>query len=298
MYRKALIALIFAVYCSASAYTIDAIIFSYDRPMQLCAYLESAKKYIQGAVATYVIYRASSPVFDDAYVTLKKAFPEVNFFKQVCNEHKNNFRELVLDLSFKRSVSGYIMYAVDDIIVTDFINVQECVRALEETNAYGFYLRLGKNITECYSEQKSKKRKKANIQPKFYETASNFLVWKFATGKYDWAYPHSVDMTIFRKADIKSHIELLSFSSPNQLESQWAPIADHGKVGVCYQRSKMVNIPMNIVQNDFSANKNMGSFSAKALCEMFVRGMRINIDPLYCIANNAPHMEYAIQFRS
>jgi len=122
----------------------DLVAFSYDRPIQLYAFLESVEKYITGLKEINIIYKVSSPVMYNAYEVVKTKFKKTNFYKQ-----DNNFKKLVIEHSFKPT-SDYIIFGVDDIIVKDYVDISTCITALQATNTYGFYLRLGSNITQCY----------------------------------------------------------------------------------------------------------------------------------------------------
>ena len=62
--------------------TADLIIFSYDRPMQLFALLESIEKNVVGLNKTNVIYRSSNNEFEVGYEIVKKSFPTSNYVKQ------------------------------------------------------------------------------------------------------------------------------------------------------------------------------------------------------------------------
>ena len=55
----------------------DLIVYSYDRPMQLYALLESIEKYITGLSDIFVILRTSSSDFEHAYGIVEKTFSKV-----------------------------------------------------------------------------------------------------------------------------------------------------------------------------------------------------------------------------
>mgnify|MGYP006298258053 CR=1 FL=1 len=125
----------------------DLIIFSYNRPLQLYALLESVEKNVVGLSHSFVIYRADEP-YKDAYNQVKKKFASVEFLAQG-SQPKTDFKPLTLR-ALEASSSNYVVFAVDDIVVKASIDLNECVRLLEQSRAYGFYLRLGLNLTQCY----------------------------------------------------------------------------------------------------------------------------------------------------
>src|SRR5271154_2417996 len=64
------------LFCSPfSARAADLIIFSYDRPLQLYAFLESVQRYVTGIGQTSIIYRTSGQDFDAGYQIVQSTFP-------------------------------------------------------------------------------------------------------------------------------------------------------------------------------------------------------------------------------
>jgi len=267
----------------------DLVVFSYDRPLQLYAFLESAQRCLTGVGQIQVIYRASSPEFANAYQEVKAAFSYVTFLIQG-DKPKEDFKPLTLKATFS-TPNDHVLFAVDDIIIKDHIAVDECIAALEETQAYAFYLRMGRNLTECYTLQC------AQSLPLMREVKPGIYVWCFAQGQSDWRYPHSVDMTLYRKKDIRKSFESLQYTSPNVLEANWAGLGLHilHKHGLCYEQSKIVNLPLNRVQ-DFYNNRFMEGFPANGLLAIFNQKQKIDINPLHKIDNKSAHMEYVPTF--
>ena len=58
----------------------DFVIFSYNRPLQLYAFLESIEKYVAGIGSIQVIYRVSDDSYEEGYKVVKKEFLFGNFF--------------------------------------------------------------------------------------------------------------------------------------------------------------------------------------------------------------------------
>lgn len=273
--------------------SIDLIVFSYDRPIQLYAFLESTQKYISGLEKIIVIYRTSNINFDNAYDQVKKKFPNLNYKKQHSNKPENEFKQLVIKTIFEESPSDYIIFGVDDIIVKDFINVNHCINALEKTNSYGFFLRLGKNIRQCYMHNDESTPVPNNI-----EISSNIFQWNFNDGNGDWKYPNSIDMTIYKKSDIKEDLTSIDFKNPSDLESCWAQKANYNLKGLFFHESKIVNIPLNIVHNEQlnALNRNGNLFSKFELLDIFNCNLKIDIDSFHKISNLAPHAAIAPKF--
>ena len=51
----------------------DLLVFSYDRPLQLFAFLESVQKYMEGLSSVSVLYRTSNAEFEKGYQIVKKS---------------------------------------------------------------------------------------------------------------------------------------------------------------------------------------------------------------------------------
>ncbi|QQR49642.1 hypothetical protein IPF37_02255 [bacterium] len=270
---------------------VDLIIFSYDRPLQLRAYLESLEKRVCGLNKTYVLYRASDQLFAQAYDELVALYPTTNFVCQVVEPGAVANIKPQLSTIFEKSQASYFMFGVDDIVVTEEVDVQDCVRAMDDYGAYSFYLRLGKNITQCYTL--SVHEDFAN--PPLLEVERGLFMWTVNQSLYDWNYPNSLDMSIFRKKEVLPVIAAIDYVTPNQLDAAWARCTDPSWKGICYEHSKMVNIPLNLVQ-ETQGMRNMQFFSTKELLDDFVIGFKIDIDDLYKFNNNSPHMHYIPKF--
>lgn len=261
--------------------TVDLVVFSYNRPLQLYAFLESMQHYIKGIAHTFIIYRTSNATFDSAYESVAKDFPFAHFIKQ-SSSPVQDFKPLTLDCIFAFE-SVYIIFAVDDIIIKDYIDLSECAKILEHYEAYGFFLSLGKNLNYCYSMNRPQQL------PPFMENQGVYC-WQFDQGEYDWNYPHSLDMTLYRKSDLAYLLNMLEYKSPNTLEYALAIHADMSQKGLCFEYSKVLNFPLNMVQHDYD-NLHTASYSINTLLNLFMNNLKIDIKPLYNYCNIARHVD-------
>ena len=182
----------------ANAKQVDMVIFSFDRPMQLSCLLRSMNAHMTGLGQVTVVYRSSDTHFEEGYTKIKENFPNVVYYKQG-HKPRADFVPLTKKATFE-SPNSHIIFAVDDIIVTRSIDLEECTELLEKTGAYGFYLRLGKNINYCYMQ---------NLQtpmPSCKEVSNEVFQWNFGQAKGDWAYPNSVDFVVYKKKDIQTFV--------------------------------------------------------------------------------------------
>ena len=265
----------------------DLIIFSYNRPLQLYALLESVKLYVRGLEQIMVIYRASDSAYQDAYAKVHAEFPRVRFYSQQNAPH--DFKPLTLNCVSK-SLNNYILFAVDDVVVKDQVDINACIEQMEKYNAYGFFLRLGKNLNYCYATFSDQRL------PQFIVDDGSMCVWNFAGNEGDWGYPNSLDMTLYHKADLMGLLWQLDYHSPNQLEHYLAMNADYSKKGICFELSKIINLPINLVQN-YTYNNCVHSYSTQQLLDLFNQGGKMDVGAFYQANNRSSHMYDAqIQF--
>lgn len=266
----------------------DILIFSFDRPLQLYACLESVQRYITGFEDITVLYRASNALFATGYEKVKDAFPIVQFVAQSAEDPKQNFKPNLQKILFDSS-SEYILFGVDDLIVKDFVDLKLCMDQMEKTGAYGFYLRMGRHINHCYPSDQPQ-----TVPPSQLLT-SGIYAWDLETGEYDWGIANSLDMTLFKKEQLKEALAQLKYQTPNSLEITWAEkCAPERAIGLYFERSKLVNIPMNIVGG--TGNPNMNYLSTEELLAKFNQGLKIDIEPLYKVENASPHLDYIPEF--
>ena len=119
---------------------------------------------------------------------------------------------------------------------------------------------------------------------------SGIYAWDFRKGDADWAFANSMDMTLYRKADLKKQFTDFKYKTPNSLEYVWAQHPSSNPIGLYFEHSKMVNLPLNIVNP--SDCPHMNFMTAEELLVKFNQGFKLDIDPLFQIDNPSPHYEY------
>ncbi len=270
----------------ALSHSADLMIFSFNRPLQLYALLESAERYIKNLSNIFVIYRTTDAEFDIHYDIIKKTFPKIHFIKQSL-EPLADFKPLVMN-TLSSSPSDYIIFAVDDMICIDDVDIHETIKILERTGAYGFYLTHSDTMDYSYMVDIHQ-----DIPPHVAVTPNVYL-WQFHQGTGDWAYPNSLDMVLYRKNQVIKTLSKLSFMHPNSMEAQWHGKAKLKDAGLFYTSAKAVNIPLNLV--NISTNRCLHTISAEELLRKFQEGYKIDITPLSRIPHNARHIDYEPQF--
>lgn len=263
----------------------DLLIFSYNRPLQLQALLESIDEMMTGIDRLIVLYR-QDPAFKPAYDELLVRFPKVTWIAQ--SAPSEDFQPLCNQAVFAEGSSPYILFAVDDMIVKDTVDLKECIRALEDTKAYGFYLAHSLTLDRCYMMDRYQ-----GIPP-YIQLADSIYAWQFSAGNDDWAYPNSLDLVLYRKADILKDFKKIDFSNPFSLESKWNLRAKKDRVGLFFTSSKAINLPLNLVIT--SQNAHSKSYSTEELLQKFNEGLKIDWTPFKQIENHSRHIDSEISF--
>ncbi len=291
---------------------VDIVIYSMNRPMQVYALLESIYENVLNTGNIYILYRTSDNSFEQGYQEVKKTFPKVYFVKQDHGLNGSDFKPLNLQCAFE-SPHDYVSFVVDDCIVKEPVDLADCIAALKKVdNSFAFFLRLGRNITECYSL-------KINTPPPCNKYSNNIYIWQFKTGMKDtsgwdaltlgdWNFATTVDFCIFRKSEIRQFFETHDYLNLSYEGQWWEEFKNNPqnmeKYGICFEKSKIVNVCVNIA-NDLSANlnqfsqdwqKKMLQFSTTNLLKKFIEGFKIDIKDIYKINNSAPHVEYEYRF--
>ncbi len=281
--------------CSENNQT-DLIIFSYNRPLQLYALLESIEKYVTGIDNTYILLRADDKRFLTAYEEVFSRFSFVTPFLQTFSMTHNDFYEIMITL-LEKSSSKYCLFAVDDIIVKDYFDTKEAIQILEKTEAYAFFYRLGLHLSICYPHVRENDPESGKQKvPPVKQISDHIYLWEFNKGEGDWNYPNNVDMTLYRTKDIlETFATLPKMDNPNKIEEFWSRKRPKNNKGVCYQHSKVVNIPINIVQ-DIHNNRHMNLYTTEELLTFFKEGLKIDISTLYNIKNESAHINYIPTF--
>jgi glycosyltransferase involved in cell wall biosynthesis len=265
----------------------DLVVFSYNRPMQLYALLESASAHVAGCNTTTVIYRADDANFETGYVQVKNRFPDVRFLKQSENPNQD-FAPLFFEATFN-SPAPYVLFAVDDIIVKDAVDLPATIQEIKRTGAYGFYLGYGLHLNSCHTLNRDQPL------PPHVKVGTDTFAWKFKDGVADWNYPNSVDMVVYKKSEIEKVLRSLTFTNPATLEGAWAAVAPMNRYGLFPSRSKLVNIPLNQVSTTY-INRHMNAYTPKELLALFLANKKIDTSPLWQVENPARHTEYTLKF--
>lgn len=270
---------------------VTALIFSKDRPMQLCAAIESFLLHCKDSnnVRLFVLYKPSGDPFAAQYAILQSRFPGVSFLLQ------SDFKTQLLDVV--RNCT-YILFLVDDnIFVADFTIADPVAALAANPDALGFSLRLGANTTYCYSRDRNQQL------PAFSFAAPNIMEFDWTTAQYDFGYPLELSSSLYRSTDLLPLLQQLDFDNPNILEDRLAAnaslFAQTKPALLCCERSVAFCNPINKVQSVFSNRSALdGACSPRKLAELFDRNLLIDVRKYSGFVPNACHHEVKLQFTS
>lgn len=245
------------------------VVFSKNRAMQLQALLHSYFHYAKSPAPLKVIYAFSAGTHEVSYKILREEFSRfpVEFIRE--NNFENDLQMLTQQTSADR-----IFFMTDDAVFTghfDLADVLQC-NPLNEI----FSLRLGKDMTYsfAYNKEQSLPVFKNNV---FGNSEMYSWVWADMQNSPDWYYPLSVDATLFCTDEINIMLKYIGSKNPNSFEANLQLLSSVflPRKGICYERAKYVNIPCNVVQQDFK-NIYTGAFDVEELLKLFMEGKRIN----------------------
>jgi hypothetical protein len=256
---------------------LNVIIFSKDRAMQLDLLLQSI--LLNFNVEDYklnILYKASNDEYNRGYNIIRDLYPQFNYKKE------ENFKE---DLVSLFNDSEYTTFLTDDdIIYQSFkLNNDELHNIFMLTEANCFSLRLGLNTRHCYTMQRLNSLEDFKTHNFYYDTdlIEPVISWKVKDATNDYAYPMSVDGHIFKTIYIKELCNFLDYYNPNMFEAMLSNLSNNNMIISSYLNSKLVNSPINRVQDVFHNLSGMNfGYSAEDLNEMYLDGVSFDFNKM------------------
>ena len=267
---------------------IEALAFSKDRPLQLHALLSSYFKLVTNAAPIDIIYKASTNEIDRFYQELASEFSSypIRFIKE------QNFYNQVMQW-LKNAGADRIYFLTDDAIFLDKMDMNDCLKFNPFNEIFSF--RYGFDLE--YSFAYDKVQKIPIMEKEVSDDGNLFYMWKWndEPESPDWCYPLSVDGHVFSRKEFFLMCNNISFNTPNSLEANLQVFVDFYKYrhGIMYDKVKLVNVPCNLVQNEF-CNRSTGYYSTKELLLAWKQGKRINADDFFKLsAKDAMYIKYS-----
>ncbi|MFC1591411.1 hypothetical protein ACFL43_02685 [Thermodesulfobacteriota bacterium] len=288
--RKALAELYRETTCrrtGAAPFPAECIVFSKDRALQLHALLSSYRDNVVSPVPVHILYYASNEHHQKAYDQVQALFPEtaISFCKQ---KEADSFRDDLLALLAALQAEK-VFFLVDDIIFTETVDLQDFTAF--DTARFVPSLRLGLNLQRCYTMLQQQPL------PAFASgviDAGDKFCWKWSEGGLDWGYPLSVDGHFFSSHEITAMAKLIPFRAPNTFEANLQKFLNLflSRYGISYNKSKILNIPCNKVQQE---NENIcGTIDHEYLLRQWQQGFQLDYQKLQGFLNESAHQEVEI----
>jgi hypothetical protein len=259
---------------------IAALAFSKDRPLQLHALLSSYFKLVTNEAQIDIIYKASTNEIEGFYHELASEFSsypirlikEQNFYAQVIQWLEN-------------TDSDRIFFLTDDAVFLGEIDLYDCLSFHPVNEIFSF--KNGSDFDYSFAFDKFQELPTIHIVNNSNGTGFFRWQWDEKEDSPGWNYPLSVDGNVFYRKEILSMCKNISFKSPNSLESNLQVFLDlfSHRNGVSYPKVKLVNVPCNLVQNEFE-NRTTGFFTSDELLSFWKEHKRIDVDSFYQLKAN------------
>jgi hypothetical protein len=242
--------------------------------------------HVTGAYSIHVLYCASNAAHAHAYGELTDGIQNTDRIQWT---KEADFRkDLVHTLQGTQTAS--VCFLVDDIVFIRPMNLD----ALNRDAIHGgtVSLRLGSNITFCYTKQKTMHCPSLNPT----KGQDGLLEFSWEDGSYDWAYPLSVDGHIFPTSEISVAAKLLDYRAPNTFERALQILTPlyQKRPGYCFEAPRLLNIPLNRVQNE--VQNISGEISPENLLERWNNGLTLDIEALSGIETESVHKDIPVTF--
>ena len=269
--------------------TAACIVFSKDRALQLHALLVSYFEQVSGPVPARVLYWTSSDAHRQAYEEVQALFAgqPVSF---VCQQGPDSFHSDLIRL-LESLQEEKVFFLVDDIVFTESLDMGAFIRF----DPFRFVptLRMGLNLKHSYTMQQQQSLPEFNAGVIDDEDK---VCWQWQQGEMDWAYPLSVDGHLFSVQELTAMAKLIHFQAPNSFEANLQKFSGlfTPRYGVCYRKSRIINIPCNKVQSE---NENLcGNVHQDDLLERWREGLQLDYHRLYGFVNESAHQEVEMNF--
>ena len=271
------------------ARTVDAIIFSKDRPMRLLALLDSRARHCRNAGGAAVVVRASTPLLRSAYKRLEELFPAIVFlYEGVPDGGASSIPAAAQFLTFREATlaaltklhSPFIMPLVDDVVFTRGVDLAHVAATLDANAPQGtFQLRLTLAYEGAVALQQPLLPSVSHLHD-----AVHCYSWSAALEAAQPSFFHFVnlDAGVYSARRVSHEWGLLQFSHPGELEMAWyASKFSYGAgcLHLFYAHGSAVNVELGgHVRPDVRLGTELGELDAEAAA--LLRGERFNVAAL------------------
>ena len=268
---------------------IVGVVFSKDRALQLYTLLSTYFEHVKNPASLFIIYTASTDSHAKAYAEIETALHgcpvEVLFVREGVS-----FRDGLLHVLGKIRVKN-IFFLVDDIVFIRPMSLDVASRLNPLNTILSF--RHGPHLCRSYTADVNQ------MPPNFFrsQSGSDLLEFKWFEQGNEWSDPWSLDGQVLSTAEVRVLTRLSDFKAPNTYESALKTFNDiaEGRMGMCYSKSKILNLPINRVQSEVLNLS--GTISPEYLLDQWNKGMMLDTSMLEDHVPRSPHEELAISFK-
>ena len=205
----------------------DLVILS-NQPTQLSNLLASVDHHVSGIGQVHVIYTIHNDEIEQLYKEVEQRYSNTHFIKFTSYDNEN-VTTYISDC-IATSPNNYIICAHDALVINDAIDANKCIKLLEQTFAYAFYMGLS------YEAAPFNKDKNIPCQ----HLIDDMYAWKFSFGMQKWRSFNNVDMTLYRKQDILKNIASIRCNSLEEFKDSLNKTSVYvHKVGLFFQYPKI-----------------------------------------------------------
>lgn len=265
------------------------IVLSKDRALQLYSLLDSYNELVINQAPLTIIYTASTAehqiAYEEVIAIVSRKFSNIYFIKET-----DGFRKTLLSVLDKVQVKN-IFFLVDDIVFIRKVDLS--FASLLDTSHFILSLRHSPYLSRSYTSNKKQ------YPPQLLELKENHELFKFRWFEKgcEWSDPWSVDGQILSTAEVKVISKISNFAAPNSYEAALKSFNSicKDRLGLCYFESKILNIPINRVQNE--CDNISGDVSPDLLLEEWNNGKMLDTSKLLTHIPQSPHEEHILQFK-
>lgn len=268
---------------------LTGIVVSKDRALQLYSLLSTYRELVINPAPLTVIFTASTIEHANAYEEVKALILEINQdvkFIEECDGFRNTLIKTLEKVQVKN-----IFFLVDDIVFIRNIDLDYASKL--DASHYVLSLRHSPVLTRSYTANKKQ------LPPKLsnFKAVSGMFEFHWFEAGNEWSDPWSVDGHILSTAEVIAITKVSSFSAPNSYEAAMKSFNTLcvDRIGLCYFESKILNLPINRVQNE--CENLSGAVSPEYLLDQWQKGMMLDTTKLSIHIPQSPHEEHAIVFK-
>ncbi len=264
------------------------IIFSKDRPMQLYGLLASYFRFVSNPIPITVIYSSKDKSQKDAYSEVITYFKKKQIKIDFINETKS-FKEVLLE-TLSKIRENKILFLVDDIIFikpVDFDNFKKI-----DTKTHVLSLRHSPFLRKSFTTSTY------HLPPTFkrFNLSDELLEFNWFESGGEWSDPWSLDGQLLNTSEVLLISNCSNFKAPNSFEISLKAFNDiiTTRKGLCFNESKILNLPINRVQNE--VNNISGNISVDFLLDKWSQGYCIDTSIFNDHVPSSTHEDHPVKF--